>query len=205
MKNSEWIFFDVGSTLIDEKAAYEHRIRDAISGTDITYEEFCEKRIYFAKQNLKGDLAAIDHFKLKKTPWHKEDEVPYPDTEPLLRYLSEKGYKLGLIANQSAGTAARFENWGLKKYISVISASAEVGASKPDKRIFMNAFRKSGCTPENSVMIGDRLDNDIYPAKALGMKTIWVRQDMAVYQTPPNAEYEADITVGSLSELFGIF
>ena len=60
------------------------------------------------------------------------------------------------------------------------------------------------CHAENAVMIGDRLDNDIYPAKKLGMKTIWIRQDMAVYQKPESEEYEADITVNSLSELMEI-
>lgn len=35
----------------------------------------------------------------------------------------------------------------------------------------------SKCSPKNSVMIGDRIDNDIEPANKLGMKTIWVKQD----------------------------
>lgn len=65
-QNIKWIFFDVGSTLIDETEAYNHRIRDSIEGTDITFEEFNEKRIFFAKQNLKGELEAIKYFELKK-------------------------------------------------------------------------------------------------------------------------------------------
>ena len=67
MEQVEWIFFDIGSTLVDETEAYRHRIRDAISGTDITLEQFNEKLIYFAKQNLKGDLEAIKYFGLTKT------------------------------------------------------------------------------------------------------------------------------------------
>ena len=31
-KNIQWLFFDIGSTLIDEEAAYDHRIRDMIAG-----------------------------------------------------------------------------------------------------------------------------------------------------------------------------
>ena len=34
----KWIFFDVGTTLVDETEAYAHRIRDAIEGTDISFE-----------------------------------------------------------------------------------------------------------------------------------------------------------------------
>lgn len=203
--NIKWIFFDVGSTLIDETEAYNHRIRDAIEGTDITFEEFNEKRIFFAKQNLKGDLEAIKYFGLKKTSWHMEDEVPYKDAEDVLKYLSEQGYKIGIIANQKSGIAKRLENWGLLKYIDVVATSAELGVAKPEKEIFERAFEMAGCTAQESVMIGDRLDNDIFPAKKLGMKTVWIRQGIAICQTPQNCEYEPDFTVDNLLILKNIF
>lgn len=205
MKQTKWIFFDIGSTLVDETEAYNHRIRDAISGTGITFEQFNEKLFYFAKQNLKGDLEAIKYFGLTKTPWHKEDEILYPDAERALNYLWDKGYKIGVIANQSLGTAERLENWGLSRYIDVVAASAELGFAKPDERIFRYALERAECTAENAVMVGDRLDNDIYPAKKLGMKTVWVRQGFAVYQTPANEEYKADYVVDNLVELTNIF
>lgn len=197
----KWIFFDVGSTLVDETEAYNHRIRDAIEGTDITFEEFQEKRKYFAGRNLKGDLEAMKYFGLKKTPWHKEDERPYPDAEEVLKCLWEKGYKIGIIANQSPGTEERLESWGLLKYIEVVAASAETGFAKPDRRIFKCAMEMAGCAAGEAVMIGDRLDNDIYPAKKLGMQTIWIRQGFAAYQTPSGPEYEADYAADSLREL----
>ena len=34
----KWIFFDVGSTLVDESKAYDHRVRDMIANTNITSE-----------------------------------------------------------------------------------------------------------------------------------------------------------------------
>ena len=202
---NKWLFFDVGTTLIDETKAYNHRIRDAIEGTDITFEQFEEKRIFFAKQNLKGDLEAIKYFGLTKTPWPKEDEVPYPDAEDVLRYLCNQGYKIGVIANQSLGTAGRLEKWGLLKYIDVVAASAELGVSKPDRAIFDKAFEMAGCKAREAVMIGDRLDNDISPAKKLGMKAIWIRQGFAIYQNPLIAECQPDYIVDSLSELKEIF
>ena len=72
VQSIKWIFFDVGTTLVDETEAYNHRIRDAIEGTDVTFGQFQEKRIFYAEQNLKGDLEAIKYFGLEKTPWHKE-------------------------------------------------------------------------------------------------------------------------------------
>ena len=41
-----------------------------------------------------------------------------------------------------------------------------------------------GCKPEESMMVGDRLDNDIHPAKAMGMKTVWIRHGLAQHQNP---------------------
>lgn len=205
MTSIKWLFFDVGSTLVDETKAYEHRIRDAIEGTDITFEQVQEKRMEFAKQNLRGDLEAINFFGLARTPWHKEDEMLYPDTEVVLKYLCDKGYWLGVIANQSLGTQHRLEKWGLMKYISVVAASAELGVSKPDKEIFLRAFGMADCSPRNAVMIGDRLDNDIYPAKRLGMKTVWIKQGFAVYQHLIDDELKPDHTINSLSELKELF
>ena len=200
-KETNWIFFDVGSTLVDETKAYEHRILDAIEGTDVTVEHFMEKRLYFARQNLKGDLETIKYFGLKLTPWHSEDETPYPDAEDILIYLRGKGYKIGVIANQPIGTAGRLEEYGLLRYVDVVAASAELGVAKPDKIIFNKALEMAGCTANESVMIGDRLDNDIIPAKELGMKTIWIRQGFAVYQNPHLSDEQPDYTVDNLLEL----
>ena len=204
MTNIRWLFFDVGSTLIDETECYNHRIRDAIENTDITFEQFNEKRIFFAKQNQKGDIEALKFFGLPKTPWHTEDETPYEETERVLKTLSEKGYHIGIIANQSLGTEQRLENWGLLKYIELVVASAEEGVEKPDKEIFRRALHRAECLPKQAVMIGDRMDNDIEPANALGMKTIWVKQGFAGYQTPRNEFQKADYIVDRLLDILEI-
>ena len=207
MKGIKWIFFDVGSTLMDETEAYNHRIREAIAGTDITFDEFQEKRVFFAKQNLKSDLEALKFFGLSKPVWHREDEVPYPEAEEILKYLKSLGYKLGVIANQSHGTAERLEQWNLLQYIDVVAASAELGIAKPDPAIFYKAMELAGCTAEEAVMVGDRLDNDIVPAKKLGMRAIWVKQGFNVYQNVEvlEAEYRPDATIENLAELKGYF
>ncbi len=204
MNNIKWIFYDIGSTLIDETECYNHRIRDAIAGTDITFEEFNEKRIFFAKQNLKGDIEALKFFGLTKTPWHFEDESPYEEAEAVLNALCERGYSIGVIANQAPGTEKRLENWGFMKYIKLVIASAEEGVAKPDSEIFLRALNRADCLPENAVMIGDRIDNDIEHAKKLGMKTIWVRQGFSIYQQPENDIQTADHIVDSLRDILEI-
>lgn len=169
----KWIFFDVGSTLVDETEAYDHRVREMIVGTDIT-------------------------------PWHSEDEVPYADAHSTLAALRQNGYKLGIIANQKLGTAERLGNWGLRQFFDVIAVSAEIGYAKPDKEIFEKAFELAGCTAQESVMVGDRLDNDIIPAKALGMKTVWLKNGLAQYQPAELGIGVADYQIGLLSELLAL-
>ena len=54
MNESICLFFDVGSALIDETECYNHRIRDAITETDITFEQFNEKRFFLCKTESQG-------------------------------------------------------------------------------------------------------------------------------------------------------
>jgi FMN phosphatase YigB (HAD superfamily) len=54
-------------------------------------------------------------------------------------------------------------------------------------------------------MIGDRLDNDIRPARLLGWKTIRIMQGFARFQSPGVSLDEADLTLVNLSELVPIF
>lgn len=205
LKNVEWIFFDVGTTLIDESIAYNHRIKDVILGTDITFDEFVKARIESAKQNCSDGMEVLNYFGFEKTPWHKEDEIPYKESVDILQYLNEYGYKIGIIANQSAGTQERLEQWGMMKYINLVVSSAEEGVCKPDEAIFCLALKKAECTAENAVMIGDRLDNDIYPAKKLGMKAIWIKQGFAKYQTLCSDDFFPDYIIYGLDEIKSIF
>ena len=52
-----WLFFDMGSTIMNETPAMEKRIRDTIAGTDITYEAFAAKMADFRAMGMREDLA----------------------------------------------------------------------------------------------------------------------------------------------------
>ncbi len=201
----KWIFFDVGSTLVDETEAYDHRARDMIEGTSLTFSEFDKVRRDFAEKGLDGNSEAIRHFGLKKTPWHSEDETLYPDAYDALTDLYQKGYNLGIIANQNPGVEARLKAWGIRKFFRVIVSSAEAGCAKPDRAIFELALKTSGCKAEECAMVGDRLDNDMLPAKALGMKTVWVRTGLSMIQPPEIGKEICDVQIISLMELTEIF
>ncbi len=200
----EWIFFDLGSTLIDETEADLHRIREMIAGTGVTVEAYCGKRFEMIRRGLPGDQTAIDYYGLTKTPWHSEDERPYPDAGPTVSGLKHRGFKLGVIANQPAGTRERLENWGLLQYFDVVAASAELGAAKPDPAIFRWALDQADCPAQNAVMIGDRLDNDVAPAKRLEMHTVRLLRGLGAYYEPQSADQLPEYTIQTLAELFGL-
>ena len=200
----EWIFFDVGSTLVDEEEAYKHRLRDVAEAVNEPFEKIYEMALKLYKENQKGDLKAMELYGLSRFKWHTEDEILYPDCKECLEILSKK-YKIGVIANQSLGTAERLEQHGILKYIDLVVASAEEGVHKPDRRIFEIALERAGCLPEQAVMIGDRLDNDIIPAKNMGMQTVWIRQGYWKYWQIQNEEEQPDYEVSKLMELIPLF
>lgn len=201
-----WLFFDMGSTIMNETPAMEKRIRDTIAGTDITYEAFAVKMAEFRALGVREDLAAFDYFGItERTPWPRDTEVPYPDADRVLRTLSERGYRLGIIASQPLGSADRLARFGLRDCFEVICASAEEGVDKPDPALFRRALTRAGCSPEDAVMIGDRTDNDVAPAKSLGMRTVLIRQGYGGHDTVHHEGEIPDVTVDSLPELLDIF
>ena len=199
-----WIFFDLGSTLIDETAADRRRIREMIEGTEVTEEMFCEKRLEMIRQGLSGDSAMIAFFGLTKTPWHSEDEKPYPDAEPTLAALRQRGFRLGVIANQNPGTEKRLTDWGLRPYFDMVAASSELGVAKPDPEIFRWALKQADCSPQNAVMVGDRMDNDIAPANRLGMHTVRLLRGLGAFHEPQSPDEQPEHTIYELAELLAI-
>ena len=199
----KWIFFDIGSTLIDESVAYRKRIERTIAGTNVTYDDFYYKMVEISKYNQSGYNKALEAYGLKMAPWNSDDEFVYPEAENCLCELSEH-YKIGIIANQNLGSEERLEKLGLLKYIDLVIASAEEGVAKPDLRMFQIALDRANCKPEKALMVGDRIDNDIVPANKIGMKTIWIKQGFGKYCELKTEIEQPDYTVESLNELISI-
>jgi len=219
MRNALWLFFDLGNTLVNEEMAAECRIQRLVEaltryGRRCSFDEvrsaFQEASAEFAPhlstkaiEKLLAD-PACDRAVAAEARYPKELEVLYEGVGELLRVLSDS-YKLGVIANQSVGSTDRLTKWGLMPYISNCFCSFELGLEKPDPAIFQLALERAKCSPWQAVMIGDRLDNDIRPARLLGWKTIRVMQGFARFQSPRDSLDEADLTVANLRELVPIF
>lgn len=202
-----YLFFDLGSTLIDESEAYRLRVAECIEGSNISFGQFDEMRKKLAHDNMTcGDKDAADYFGLTLKPWRNDVEYPYADAIEVLTKLKEKGYRLAVVANQAEGTESRLKKWNMLSYFDFVLASFEEGVAKPDKEIFLRAIKKSNAKNCDCVMIGDRLDNDIKPSKELGLKTVLMRQGVvAPYQDIVGEEFRPDYVVNSLKELLEIF
>ena len=204
LSDIKWIFFDLGSTLIDETEPDSRRIKEMISGTDITEEDYREKRFEMIQKGLNGDLSTIEYFGLTKTPWHSEEEVLYPDVVSTLTELKQRGYKLGVVANQKYGTEQRLKNWNLLQFFDFIAASAELGMEKPEPAIFEWALEQADCHPQNVVMVGDRLDNDMAPANRFGIHSVRLLRGLGAYHKPQSADEKPEYTISSLAELLDL-
>jgi HAD superfamily hydrolase (TIGR01549 family) len=217
--NVRWVFFDLGNTLIDESKPINDWIAQLIivlreynfytSPIDINNafmkaaQEFAPKLITRALEILVRDQLDSDVI-LDKVNYKKELEEPYPESESVLCALADR-YQFGVIANQSTGTEQRLASYGLLQYFSVCLSSAEAGLEKPAPAIFDLALSEADCLPNEAVMIGDRLDNDIAPANKLGWKTIRVLQGFARVQQPRNHIEKAHHVVKSIGDLTALF
>ena len=69
----EWIFFDVGSTLVDESKAWEKRVSDTVKGSNISVSEFYKLMDDCALKNLIPYDDAVIISGLNRAEWHSED------------------------------------------------------------------------------------------------------------------------------------
>ena len=101
----------------------------------------------------------------------------YPDTVPTLEWLKEEGYGLGVITSGPEYQRLKLRIAGLDKYFNVIVTRDDVGAIKPEAKIFLYALEALGVTGAESAMIGDSLSQDVYGAKNVGMTAIWINRN----------------------------
>ena len=92
--------------------------------------------------------------------------IPYPDTPPTLRALRERGIKIGIVSNVPQDLRPIFVAHGLAESVDSFTHSFEVGAEKPDPRIFLRACESLGTAPGQTLMVGDHPVADAGALKA---------------------------------------
>lgn len=106
-----------------------------------------------------------------------------------------------VVANQEADVVDSLVRDGIAPLIDVWGVSALVGYEKPSRELFEWALDKAGVRPDEAVHIGNRLDTDVRPARALGIGTVWIVRGEAPDDPTPEQLAEPDLAVRSLAGL----
>jgi putative hydrolase of the HAD superfamily len=224
-----FVFFDLGQTLVDESDFIDHfdqKFLELLNGFGAKIDQrgygavrdsvIRDRRI--GNGSLSALIAEICSLVLSpvygrviserlepQIPKARKDLFRFDDVAQVaLRDLADKGYEMGLIANQSEDIMDLLESSSLGRYFKVSVISSLVGLKKPDPRIFQLALRKAAYEAAECVMVGDRLDTDICPANRLGMKTIRTTNSLFRLQNPMSECENPTFTVSTLSEILGI-
>lgn len=206
----EWIFFDLGSTLLDEETAYGNYIEKCVKkleslDIEVSSDSYKKKMAEYAHKSLDPIRATWQYFApTEPRPlWTNEGIKLYSEVREVLETLS-KHYRLGIVANQSSSVRELFQEWGIESYFQLIILSEEVGLSKPNTSIFTLALQKANIPADRVVYVGDRYDNDILPAKSLGMWTVRILTGFGKHASE-NEKLKSDWVITSLQEITNIF
>lgn len=174
---TRWVVFDVGGVLVDEARVWrgwaelvglsEQEFRAAL-GAGIR----AGKGIGGTVRELAPGLDIRAHRqRLAELEIPREEDL-YPDVRQALAELRAAGFAIGIAGNQPHGVAEALA--ALDLGADFVATSAQWGVSKPDAGFFARVREAAGAAPDRIVYVGDRLDNDVAPARAAGMRPLFL-------------------------------
>ncbi|HZT41718.1 MAG TPA: HAD family hydrolase [Chthonomonadaceae bacterium] len=219
----DWVFFDIGDVLFDENVPHLYHFHLMLlalrrHGVDVSWDDY---RMQIQQSVRVRPDSAIDdaarHFVPDDALWnqihqevqeeYKTARKPHPygllldNITAVVQYL-HTDFRLGIVANQHPPILQALDAYGISHYFDVKAINEVIGLSKPDPAIFRWALEQAGCPPERALMIGDRPDNDIAPARSLGMRTIRFQRGLLYTWYEPLQENEhADLIVRETLDL----
>jgi putative hydrolase of the HAD superfamily len=139
------------------------------------------------------DLPGLDHTHAREVMLGSLEFKPFPDALPALARLAENGHVVVIVSNWDCSLPDWLGPAGLLEHVAGVVTSADAGAAKPDRRIFELGLELAGSRPEETVHVGDSVENDVAGARALGIRPVLLARDGTA---PEGVE-----AVGSLAEL----
>lgn len=123
-----------------------------------------------------------------------------PEAPALLAELAAK-FRLGLVANSGESMLEQLSEHGLLDYFSSRKPGALLSLEKPDVRYFLAVLGELDARPDEAVMIGDRIDCDVAPARMLGLFTVRLLTGRHRHQRPRYPEEAPDVEIDDLAGL----
>jgi HAD superfamily hydrolase (TIGR01549 family) len=205
------VVFDIGETLVNETRLWESWA-DWLGITRLTFlavlgaviERGGDHRevfqIFRPGMDLPSEQEARRRAGIPDTFGAKD---LYPDTRPALEALHKAGLTLGIAGNQPAEAEAIILALGLP--VDLVASSAGWGVNKPSPEFFARIGRELALDPADILYAGDRLDNDVLPARRAGMQAALVRRGPWGWIHSERQEAaEAHLRIDSLMELVPI-
>jgi HAD superfamily hydrolase (TIGR01549 family) len=200
-----WVCLDVGETLVDETRIWS-TWADMVGVPRLTFMAMlgaviardADHRDVFEQLGVGEWEARWPEASERVGPFIAEDL--YPDALPAARALATGGYRVAVIGNQPGARSAELRALGFEP--DVMAMSDEMRVSKPDPAFFARSLElMGGPDPSEVAYVGDRVDNDVLPALARGMRAIWIRRGpWGRIQALPDGVKPA-LVVHSLTEL----
>jgi HAD superfamily hydrolase (TIGR01509 family) len=191
------VVFDVGETLVDETRAWTTQAQRAgvtpftlmgVLGALIERDEDHQHVWDVLNVHRPAGSSQIEEIDL------------YPDALPCLQAAKTAGLVVGIAGNQPADAEAQLRAAGFEA--DFIVSSMSWGVEKPSAEFFSRVIRSAKLDAEAILYVGDRLDNDVLPAREAGMRTAHVRRGPWGYLHAQRPEAElADTCIDSLAEL----
>lgn len=100
----------------------------------------------------------------------------YADVRSSLERWRQMGIELGVLSNFDSRLYQVLQALELADFFTTVTISTEVGAAKPDPRIFAIALQKHNCPAASAWHIGDSLTEDYQAARAVGLRGIWLNR-----------------------------
>lgn len=164
------VFFDVGETLVDETRLWAS-VAEQHGVPVLTLFGVLGGLIERGRHHRElHDLLAPDK---PYADWPDIEPADfYPDAVPCLQACRSLGLTIGLAGNQPTAAEAALAQCNLD--VDVIAASETWGVEKPSPEFFAKVVDAAGCRPHEVAYVGDRVDNDIAPAHAAGLVTVFI-------------------------------
>jgi len=202
------VVFDVGETLIDEQRMW----RGWAGYLGVPADEFLaafqdviargeDHRRVFDRFRPGFDMATAR----RERAAHGDNDMfgaqdLYPDAAPCLRQLHVAGYRIGIAGNQPEGAVEVLKAFDLSA--DFIASSTSLGVAKPTPKFFAKVVEMAAVNAREIAYVGDRLDNDILPARDAGMATVFLlRGPWATVHVKKSEARLADATLNGLADL----
>jgi HAD superfamily hydrolase (TIGR01549 family) len=136
---------------------------------------------------------------------YRERIVSLIDLDPAvpeaLRRLRGQGWRIAIGTNGATDQQlAKIRRVGLDDHVDAVAVSEEVGAAKPDRRLFEVAAQRCGARlADGGWMVGDCPLRDIAGGQAVGLATIWLHRGRAWDESTPGPDAVVDDVAGSVA------